>query len=92
MMGEVRIDLARQHPAVVRVSSAPMCYSPGVWNWFTSGALADRSTEWKCDFISAFTRGRLTRLQQEWILAGDYLTTIEGETVVITVPKPKALP
>ena len=76
-------------PAVIRVSSAPMCYSPGVWNWFTSGALRDRSDDWKRDFLSAFTRGRLTRVQQTLILAGDYLTTIDGETVVITVPKPE---
>ena len=79
----------RTDPAVIRVGSAPMCYSPGVWNWFTSGALRDRSRSWKYDFLSAFTRGRLTPLQQSLILAGDYLTTIEGETVVITVPKPK---
>lgn len=79
----------RTDPAVIRVSSAPMCYSPGVWNWFTSDALRDRSADWQREFLSAFTRGRLTHVQQARILAGDYLTTIDGETVVITVPKPK---
>jgi len=74
-------------PTTVRVGSTPGIYSPGVWNWFISGALRGRDDAWMHDFLRAFTRDRLDRHQREAVLAGDYSAAIENETVVITVPK-----
>jgi len=73
--------------SVIRVGSAPLIYSPTVWD-FIIQEIPKQSADWAIDALQAFTCNRLTGAEIDLIIAGDVSTSINGESLIITVPAP----
>ncbi len=81
------IDPAALTPVVVaatiRVGSAAMVHSPGVWAWFLH-AKRTASRAWCVNFLQAFTQDRITPEQIDAVMDGHVTVTEEPG-----VPDPK---